>query len=175
MTFSVVPCSPAWKADFIAIRGQLVDAMGDRSARIEHIGSTSVDDLCAKPVIDVLVGAGSLADIESAIPMLERAGFMYVRKYEAELPMRRYFVRPAAAGPRVHVHAVCIGSRIWLDHLAFRDALRSDSGLRDAYATLKNRLALTHKDDKAAYGLAKAPFIKEVLASLALRATSNEA
>ena len=62
-------------------------------ATVEHIGGTSVPGLAAKPVIDVLLGAHSLADIESKIPPLNEVGYADVPKYERELPMRRYFVK----------------------------------------------------------------------------------
>lgn len=139
------------------------------SIAIEHIGSTAVPGLCAKPVIDVLVGAASLASIEAAIPRLEQQGFDYVSKYEAELPMRRYFVKREGELPRVHVHGVCTGSTLWNDHLGFRDALRGDPKLREAYALLKQELACTHAGDKSAYTAAKAPFIQAVLAALRSR------
>ncbi len=133
---------------------------------IEHIGSTSVPGLCAKPIIDVLVGTDSLAVIEAETPSLSAAGYEYVSKYESDLPMRRYFVRFESEGPRVNVHAVCKGSKFWTEHLAFRDALRASVRVRDAYANLKLELARTHKNDRPAYTAAKAPFIVQVLSSV---------
>ncbi|MBC7919254.1 MAG: GrpB family protein [Rhodoferax sp.] len=167
MAFRIVHYSEAWPGEFAIVRSQLLAAFGNPSVRIEHIGSTSVPGLCAKPVIDVLVGAQSLESIEEAIPRLAAAKYEYVKKYEVELPMRRYFVRPESPGLRIHVHAVNIGSEIWNEHLAFRDALRSNTRTREAYAQLKLELARIHADDKAAYTAAKAPFIRQVLRSSA--------
>jgi len=163
MAFRVVPYSDAWPNEFAIVRSQLLAAFGNDSVRIEHIGSTSIPGLCAKPVIDVLVGAPSLESIEVAIPALAEAKYEYVTKYEVELPLRRYFVRQESPGLRVHVHAVTMGSRIWNEQLAFRDALRASIGTRDAYAKLKLELARIHANDKAAYTAAKAPFVHQIL------------
>ncbi len=163
----VDPYSTRWPVAFDAVRGELSSAFVPVEAAIEHIGSTSVPGLAAKPVIDVLVGVRALADVESRIAALGACGYDYIHKYERELPMRRYFVKPSVSSLRIHVHAVERGSRLWREHLAFRDALRADAGLRVRYQQLKLQLAAAHADDKSAYTAAKAPFIQSVLASLA--------
>jgi GrpB-like predicted nucleotidyltransferase (UPF0157 family) len=111
----------------------------------------------------VLLGANSLSEIASQITSLETLGFNYVSKYEKEIPGRRYFVKSPADSLRIHVHGVEIGSRIWCEHLKFREMLRSDAGLRSEYQQLKLSLAAQHADDKAAYTDAKAPFITSAL------------
>lgn len=163
----VDPYSTRWPVVFDTVRDELSSALVPVEAAIEHIGSTSVPGLAAKPVIDVLVGVRALADVESRIPALGACGYAYVQKYERELPMRRYFVKASVSSLRVHVHAVEQGSRLWREHLGFRDALRADAGLRARYQQLKLQLAAAHADDKSAYTAAKAPFIRSVLASLA--------
>jgi GrpB-like predicted nucleotidyltransferase (UPF0157 family) len=170
MQVHVLPFSPAWAANFATVAAQLRAVLTDPGTAIEHIGSTAVPGLCAKPVIDVLVGVPSLPVVEAATPALAAAGFDYIRKYEVELPSRRYFVKPAGDGPRVHVHAVCTGSDLWRQHIAFRDALRANPALRHDYAQLKLALAHQHAQDKAAYTLAKAPFIQAALASMSTQA-----
>jgi GrpB-like predicted nucleotidyltransferase (UPF0157 family) len=152
---------------FGVVRDALSSAFVPVEAVIEHIGSTSVPGLAAKPVIDVLAGARALADVASRIAALDVCGYGDVRKYERELPMRRYFVKSSVLSLRIHVHAVERGSRLWREQLAFRDALRADAGLRARYQQLKLQLAVAHADDKPAYTAAKAPFIQSVLASLA--------
>lgn len=166
MTFRIVAYSEDWPREFAVIRGQLSACFRQPSIKIEHIGSTAVPGLCAKPVIDVLLGAASLARIEAAIPRMEAVGYAFVSKYETELPMRRYFVKPESPMCRVHVHGVCKDSRIWNEHLAFRDALRADPSLRDTCARLKLELVRIHAGDKAAYTAAKAPFISRILAAV---------
>lgn len=163
MTFRIDPYSADWPRQFSLVAQQLHAVFAGRVVEIEHVGSTAVPGLCAKPVIDVLLGAPSLEDIEAVIPQLAAQGYAYVNKYETELPMRRYFVKPQGQTLRVHLHAVCTGSAFWNEQLAFRDALRASTQLRDAYVNLKLRLARTHEQDKAAYTAAKAPFIVQVL------------
>lgn len=157
----VVPYSMEWPARFQALREELLDVFTPTAVAVEHIGSTSVPGLAAKPVIDVLLGADSLAQIESKIEPLAACGYSYVSKQEREIPSRRYFVKAEVL--RVHVHAVEIDSRIWREHLAFRDALRADPDLCSRYQALKLRLAREHAHDKAAYTAAKATFVQSVL------------
>jgi GrpB-like predicted nucleotidyltransferase (UPF0157 family) len=161
--FVVSPYSAEWPDLFRYIRGELLGVFSPLVIAIEHIGSTSVPGLAAKPVIDVLLGAQSLGDIESRIGPLGELGYAYVSKYEREIPMRRYFVKPPGVSLRVHLHGVTIGSPIWCEHLAFRDALRGDADLRARYETLKLRLAEAFAHDKSAYTAAKGPFIRAVL------------
>jgi GrpB-like predicted nucleotidyltransferase (UPF0157 family) len=161
----VSPYSTEWPDRFRDARDELFAAFAPTGVAIEHIGSTSVPGLAAKPVIDVLLGADSLADVESKIEALGRLGYAYVPKYERELPMRRYFVKSSAGALRIHLHAVERGSRLWQEHRAFRDALRADAGLRSEYQSLKLDLAERFAGDKSAYTEAKGPFILAVIAA----------
>jgi GrpB-like predicted nucleotidyltransferase (UPF0157 family) len=163
-TVTIIAYSPDWPNQFHAIREELLIAFALMVVVIEHIGSTSVPELAAKPVIDVLLGARSREDIESKIETLSEIGYSYVPKYERELPMRRYFVKSSATSLRVHLHAVELNSRLWKEHLAFRDRLRADANLCSQYQSLKLRLAEEFADDKSAYTTAKSPFIQAVLA-----------
>lgn len=137
---------------------------------LEHIGSTAVPGLCAKPVLDIARGVGRLEDVEARVPELARLGFSYRPEHEQHIPDRRYFTRAEGATPRVHLHALLLGGALWTQHLRFRDALREDPALAQAYAALKRQLAVLHASDKAAYTEAKAPFIGQVLASKPRRA-----
>jgi GrpB-like predicted nucleotidyltransferase (UPF0157 family) len=159
----ITPYSNDWPRYFAEAQEQLAAAFGSIPVLIEHIGSTAIPGLVAKPVIDVLLGAESLAAIEEKTEALQGLRFNYIRKYEAEVPLRRYFVRPAAASPRVDLHAVVYGSRFWREHLVFREALRTDPVLALEYAELKMWLASQFSDDRMSYSAAKAPFIRSVL------------
>lgn len=164
MSLIIAPSSAEWPRLFLAQRDTLLSAFAPVAVDIEHIGSTAVPGLAAKPVIDILVGAASLADIESRIPALVAAGYTYRPEHEGALPMRRYFTLTPPDSLRVHVHAVVRDGTLWRDHLAFRDALRNDDMLRGRYQALKLALAQRHAQDKAAYTEAKGPFIREVIA-----------
>lgn len=168
-TVVISPYSAEWPRHFRAVREELLAVFAPAAIAVEHVGSTAVPGLAAKPVIDVLLGAGALADVEAKIARLGERGYAYVPKYERELPLRRYFVKPAAALPRIHLHAVELGSRFWREHLAFRDALRADPALRTGYEALKLRLARKFADDKSAYTEAKGPFIRSAVAAVCRR------
>lgn len=156
---------PEWPQHFRDAVAQLHTAFAATPIQIEHIGSTAVPNLCAKPILDILLGAPDLSSITAKIPQLGVLGYRYKPEHERVIPERRYFSRPAADTPAVHLHAVVHGSLIWRRHLAFRDALRSNPELTHQYAELKRRLATLHADDRAAYTDAKGPFIAQVLAA----------
>lgn len=162
----LVPYAEEWPSRFATVRAQLLRAFEPQRVDVEHIGSTAVQGLAAKPIIDVLLGAMSLRVIEERVEALAGLGFEYVPKHEQELPMRRYFVRPAGDAPRVNLHAVVRGSPFWLEHLAFRDALRRDPSLVARYQQLKASLATAFPHDRRAYTQAKAPFIESVVAAV---------
>jgi GrpB-like predicted nucleotidyltransferase (UPF0157 family) len=161
-TVELVDYRDSWPSAFRTAAAELAVALAGHEAVIEHIGSTAVPGLCAKPVIDVLVGIARLADVAARAPQLAELGYCYRPEYEVQIPDRRYFVRDAsAATPRVHVHAVQRGGALWRDHLAFRDALRTDPRLATDYAILKQTLAATvGKED---YADAKGPFVRAVV------------
>lgn len=147
--------SPSWPAAFTAERARLRDIFP--AARMEHVGSTAIPGLAAKPIVDIMVGAVSLAEIEACIPRVVGDGYRYVEEFNALIPERRYFEKPG-----FHIHAVAQGVPFWVRTLAFRDALRADPALRREYESLKRRLAQAHRDDVGAYTDAKTPFIRSV-------------
>lgn len=162
-TLVIADYQPQWPAQFLAVAAEIRAALAGLDTRLEHIGSTAVPGLCAKPVLDLLLGVDALDELMRHAEGLAGLGFVYRPGYEAELPGRRYFVRPAAAVPRVHLHAVLRGGALWRAHLQFRDRLREDAVARARYAALKRELARRHAGDKAAYTEAKAPFIQALL------------
>lgn len=164
---AVIPYSNDWPQQFSRIRAELTGVFSGEAIQVEHIGSTAVPSLAAKPVIDVLLGADTLDAIEARAKALGRCGYQYISKYERELPTRRYFTKAGTSiSLRTHLHAVVIGSQLWQEHIAFRDALRSDGSLRAQYQSLKIELANKFSQDKASYTAAKEPFIRSALNSL---------
>jgi GrpB-like predicted nucleotidyltransferase (UPF0157 family) len=157
----------SWPKQFLQVAEQLRALFPIPGAVYEHIGSTSIPGLCAKPVLDVALGVGTLREAEAAIPAFGSVGFTYRPEYEDVIPDRRYFVKPESTSLRVHLHAVVLGGLLWQQHLHFRNQLRRETRLREEYSDLKRRLAVVHAQSKAAYTEAKAPFIRQVLSSLA--------
>lgn len=156
--------SPLWPAIFEIERDALAALFPGPGIQIEHIGSTAVPGLVAKPVIDILLGAPDLGVIEAQIPALEAQGYEYVPAFERAMPDRRYFRRLQGPPAAFHLHAVARGGSFWNRHLAFRDALRADPVLAARYGALKRLLAARFPLDREAYTEAKGGFIREVLA-----------
>lgn len=155
----VVPYDPAWPSRFAAWRDRLARVLGAAALQIEHVGSTAVPGLPAKPVVDIQVSVVDVEDEASYAPHIERAG-VALRARETG---HRYF-RPSGDRPRdVQVHVWGTGSD-WEDrHLLFRDYLRADAASRDAYAALKQELAARYRYDRIAYNEAKTNFILDAL------------
>lgn len=152
----------AWPALFEAEKAQLEPLLAPwRRGPLEHIGSTSVPGLRAKPVIDIMVGVTSLPDSQPAIVALTRAGYQY-SEYKTEV--MHWFCKPSFAFRTHHLHLIPYGSPLWLDRLAFRDLLRNDLAWRADYLALKLELASEFEHDRDAYTEGKSSFIKRALA-----------
>ncbi|PZD97313.1 GrpB family protein [Paenibacillus sambharensis] len=129
---------------------------------VEHIGSTSVPGLAAKPCIDIAVGVRGLAELtEHHIMQLNQAGYEHVE--HAEFPHRRFFRKGEWRAGTHHVHVYEFGTRYWQDNLLFRDHLRNNKEDRNLYIALKRTLAQQFPNDRAGYTAAKHPFIEEIL------------
>lgn len=164
MKIQIQEYSSSWEAFFQAERHRFTDALSLLDARIEHIGSTSVFGLAAKPVIDIIIGLGAEEGLDALAGSVTALGYEYVPEYEAMLPHRRFFRRSGDDGVSFHLHAVVRDSPFWRDHLMFRDLLRSDQELRTAYETLKRELASREWPSGNDYAAAKGGFIRDALA-----------
>ena len=160
----LVAYDPAWPACFEAERARLLQVFDPVRTRIEHVGSTAVPGLAAKPIVDVLLGVERLEEVERRIPELEARGWEYVPRHEAVLPHRRFLARPRTRPRSHHLHAVELGTDFWNDHLRFRDHLRDHPEDARAYEALKRELAARHRDDRPAYTEAKTAFVEAILA-----------
>ena len=159
----MVSYDPTWPTLFDSEVPALAAAFDPAPVTIEHVGSTAVPGLGAKPVIDIMVGVERLRDVESAIPAIEAIGYEYVPEYETQLPERRYFRKPRS-GPRTHhLHVVARASAFWTRHLIFRDCLRANPRIAADYCELKRDLAERFPRDGIAYTEAKTPFIEAVM------------
>lgn len=167
-TVTLVEYRPAWPEDFRHAAAELRAVFTGRAVAVEHIGSTAVPGLCAKPVVDIMLGVPALSEVEARAAGITALGYLYRPEYEVALPERRYFVRAEGHGPRLHLHAVVEDGPLWRRHIAFRDALRRDPALARRYRELKRRLATVHANDRLAYTNAKGGFIARVLAAEAL-------
>lgn len=158
----VVPYDAQWPLLYERERARVLDAVGGPTAPIEHIGSTAVPGLGAKPVIDIMVGLSKLADGESCIPDLERLGYEY--KGEAGIAGRLYFRRFSEGRRICQIHMVEHGGEFWERHLLFRDYLREHPKEAREYQQLKKRLAARFRWDREGYTEAKREFVEAVMA-----------
>jgi GrpB-like predicted nucleotidyltransferase (UPF0157 family) len=151
---------PAWPGTFSKLATMLRSTLGNLVSTVEHIGSTSVPGLAAKPIIDLDVVLNSPADLPEAIRLL--ASIDYVHEGDLGIASREAFHSAPGQSPH-HLYVLSAGAAELRRHLAFRDALRADKILRDRYGALKMVLAKAHPNDRGAYTEAKAAFIASVI------------
>lgn len=168
----IVPHDASWSTRFRIESRLLHVALSDLAPAIEHIGSTSVPGLAAKPIIDLLVGVDSLTAFEARADRLSVYGYEYVPEYERVLPDRRFFKRVVRGERTHHVHVVEKGGVYWKRYLKFRNHLRADPWLAARYAEVKRRLAERFRFDRDAYTNGKTGFVEAVLA-MPLRPTER--
>ena len=156
----VVPYDPGWPKRFRGLALPIRQALGVIALRIDHIGSTSIVGMDAKPVIDMQISVAALEPVDTVRDPLARLG--YVFHPENDELTKRYFREPAGL-PRTHIHVRRLGS--WAEQFAllFRDYMRANPNDARAYAELKHALAQRYRDDRDGYTTAKEPFIWEAM------------
>jgi GrpB-like predicted nucleotidyltransferase (UPF0157 family) len=149
-----------WPIHFEEIAQVVRPAIADLDAQIEHVGSTAVPGLAAKPIIDIDVVVPSATDVPTAIERLRSLGYVY--QGDKGFRGREAFMWPRGARPH-HLYVVVRGSRPHLDHIRFRNYLRDHPEVAREYAALKTSLAAQHGDDRLGYTNAKTDFVTGVL------------
>lgn len=162
MKVTIVEYRPEWQTMFEDEKKILETALGDVRAKIEHIGSTAVTELAAKPVIDLMVGLEDFSIADSVVPKIEALAYDYIQKYESVMPFRRFLIKERDGIRTHHIHMVGIGSEFWERHILFRDYLRQNTDVAVQYASLKRELARRDWKDVNEYADAKTEFIREI-------------
>jgi GrpB-like predicted nucleotidyltransferase (UPF0157 family)/predicted RNA-binding protein associated with RNAse of E/G family len=162
----IVDYDPRWPAIYAEERDRILSMAGKRLLGIEHVGSTAVPGLEAKPIIDIMVAVRELSDANECILPLKNIGYEYVPEREKEIPERRYFRKGPEGVPNehFHLHMVEHNGDFWKKHLIFRDHLRSHSEVAEQYCKMKRELAKRCSSDREAYTEAKTSFIDSVIA-----------
>ncbi len=181
MQIEVVPYTSTWVTTFEEEEARLRQIFP--TIAIEHVGSTSVPGLAAKPIVDIMLGAPNEEALNALVEPLLADGLIYVKRHEDVMPFRRFFSRiknreqlqrspvvdfgddliPRTSFPRIcHIHAVVKGTDFWTRHLLFRNHLRAHPEDRDAYGTLKMELAAQDWEDRTQYTQAKTSFIRSI-------------
>lgn len=162
MSIDVVPYDPRWAAAFAWEHDRLVDALAPWLAGgVEHVGSTAVPGLVAQPLLDLLVGVASVEDARDALPVLARLGY----ELDTHGSDKGLLLTRSRDGRQTHaLHLTEVGSDLWRERLAFRDALIASPSVAQRYAALKLRLAAEHTDVRS-YTSDKRLFVATVLQS----------
>ena len=154
----VVDYDASWAELFRRERERLRAALGALAAAVEHVGSTAVPGLAAKPVLDILVGAAPFPLPDDALAALAALGYEY--RGDNGVPGRQFF----RTNPRTrHLDVVELGGEEWQHLIVFRDYCRTHPDVAREYEALKRKLATEHPHERARYTEGKAAFIEAVL------------
>ena len=156
----VLPYDEKWKQDFIDIKREIEDALGDTAIKVEHVGSTSVEGLAAKPIIDIDVVVAN-ADVQKAVDKLAAIG--YIHEGNLGIEGREAFKYEGKEHLRTHHLYICPeDSKELKRHLAFRDYLRSHKEATTEYSNIKLEAARLYPDNIDKYIEYKSPFIERI-------------
>jgi GrpB-like predicted nucleotidyltransferase (UPF0157 family) len=157
----IVGYDASWPARFAVERALLEQRLQPwLTGTIEHIGSTAVPGLPAKPILDIMAPVASLVVGRPAIAAAAEVGYVY---YAYKADVMHWFCKPSPQSRTHHLHLVPYGSALWMQRLRFRDALRADPALAAEYAAHNRELARRFRHDREAYTEAKTPFVERVL------------
>ncbi|MGS2619825.1 GrpB family protein [Micromonospora sp. LZ34] len=156
---------PSWPVRYAEEAELLTGTLQGRLVAVEHVGSTSVPGLAAKPVIDILAAVRSFDGFPQLVERLAGIGYIYTPESEADDPSRRVFRKGPEDVTRLrthHLHITEQGSHYWRRLVAFRDYLRSHPADADRYLALKRDLAARHATDPQRYTREKREFVREM-------------
>jgi GrpB-like predicted nucleotidyltransferase (UPF0157 family) len=163
LPITVVDYDPAWPVIFGDLRERIASALGSLAVRIEHVGSTSVPGLAAKPIIDIDTVIRTPGDLPAAIERLEGIGYVHIPEIKGGPPGCEAFDRPP--GTPVHHLFVCTqDADQFHKHIAFRDYMRTHPEATADYVALKRDLAARFSHDRLSYTKSKTDFIERILA-----------
>lgn len=167
-TVQLVPHNPEWAQLFEKEKNLLMEVFGQDIIAIEHIGSTAIPGIVAKPILDMNVGVKSLEVARNMKKKFEQLGYEYrpfkPGKTKEDLKEKELYVKGPEEKRTHHAHVTIHDSEYWKKDLLFRDYLRSYPEAANKYDKLKQDLAVTHKDDRYTYTDKKAALMEEILA-----------
>ncbi|MGE7766046.1 GrpB family protein [Peribacillus sp. NPDC096540] len=153
--------NPNWVTEFEQEKVKIKEILKNYPICVEHIGSTSVKDLGAKPILDIMAGVQHLVEVEKFIEPLKTIGYEFVP--HKEFPERRFFRKGQWRAGTHHLHIYKFESEEWANHILFRDYLSAHPDVCKQYQQLKQNLAQEYHVDRVGYTKAKAPFIRYVI------------
>lgn len=159
-TVELEPYQASWSDAYNAEVARLIDVVGDRVDRFEHIGSTAVEGMPAKPILDVLALVDESTTTNDLVPPLEACG--YERRPD-EVDGRVFLAKGPPENRTCYLSIAEAGSTFHKEKIAFRDALRDDPELAERYASLKQRLAARYPENRDRYTAEKGAFVRAIL------------
>ncbi len=153
------PYNPDWERFYKEEEKLLIDTVGEHILDIQHIGSTSIHGMIAKPIIDIGMAITIFEEGFELIEPIKKIGYEY--KGENNIPRRHYFIK---GDPTTHhLHILELYSKEWKKHIIFRDSLRKNKDLANVYAQIKVELAEKFRNDRLAYTEGKTDFVNYIL------------
>lgn len=157
-SYRIVEYDDEWSALFEEEKARVVDALGIEARCVEHIGSTSVPGLGAKPIVDIMVGIPSMNQADEFMPPLERIDYEW---RDDTVPGTRYIRKEVPR--RYNLHMTRHGGDFWTEHLLFRDYLRAHPDVAQQYEELKRELMATYAYEPLTYNQGKSEFIQAIV------------
>jgi len=155
--------SVKWPVEYEKEKSALLEIAGSCIERIEHIGSTSIPGLKAKPVIDIGIEVNSKEDLNRLVCLLPTEAYEYFGERDIK---GDYFFAKGSESSRTHyIHASLSGSTRLSDYVKFRDVLRLNENLRTEYSELKEELSMKYQSDRKVYTKLKGELISKVIRS----------
>ncbi len=159
----LVEYDPSWPEKFQREKKKIMEAIGKYVVTIDHIGSTAIPFIIAKPVIDIQIGVKTLRDAVHCIPKLEKLGYEYLASIESLEPNRRLFRKPAEGKKKYLLHMWEHQTEEWENFLLFRDYLREHTETAKEYEFVKKHMAKRFPENEVAYSIGKEGFIQVIL------------
>jgi len=171
MPVYLVEYDDTWPSQFSRERDHISQILSGFNVEIEHIGSTAIPGIAAKPIIDIMILIQDIEESGEYIQCLKELEYHYYPYGEDIFPERRWFCKPNAAERTHHLHLVERETRFHRDHLLFRDYLRSNAGTAASYELLKRQLAKQYTNDRDGYTDGKSDFVGAILEEARLALT----
>lgn len=169
-TVSVVPHNDEWEVAGRKTIAKLKELLGDTAVDIQHVGSTSIKGIYAKPIIDIVIGVNDFADILAKNALLEENGFIYRGQ---DLPGQHLYICGEGEIRTHHIHVVIYQDTNWNNYLTMRNYLNSHPEDANRYSDLKRSLSEKYADDRNAYTAMKEDFIDSILYKAKIESTQT--
>lgn len=163
-TVALLPYQVEWQQSAVEVIDKLKTLLGSAAIEIQHVGSTAIRDIHAKPIVDLVIGTSAPEDIRDSIPLLERNGILF---RGSDVPEQLLFVLGEGDYRIHHIHVVLWKGSAWNNYINFRDYLNANPEKASAYDALKLQLAEQFANDRGSYTQGKRALIDRLLSEAA--------